>query len=411
MRLLRKCSNSLFDPLACLRRDPDFAAFVLATKGGGPKRLLRNEYEKRYGGFPYREHYFNYRYYRKANNLPKRSSRKQLYQHWMMHGRSGGLPYAPGKSTLLKIVLKTKNEGWLLESWITHHAKIVGFENLVIVDHGSTDSDVLRIYKKYRKKILILPLPEEVFCDRIHNLRRFRYFYNFLREQCRFFTILDTDEFLVHNNNGTLTTNNVIPEVQKQQNKQVIGTTWVYNVPYTGTKQRPTNITDFSLDTTLLHQNIVKGKSIVRNDYASEICGHNAQAPNCHVVPSLLLLHLKFRNPHERIRSKITYCISKGLLPKEASEAELMAIIKAIPPEERHYGLKEIYTYLTNKETYGETLPKTNPEDVLHTDILRSQTTQTTQKDPRLASLSADIRSAFTKALPYFEQPGATIEQ
>lgn len=56
----------------------------------------------------------------------------------------------------LKIVLKTKNDPFFIERWITHHINIVGPENLIIFDNMSDDPEVFSTYRKYRDRIHII---------------------------------------------------------------------------------------------------------------------------------------------------------------------------------------------------------------------------------------------------------------
>ena len=50
----------------------------------------------------------------------------EAYAHWLSIGRCEGYEWAPGRDTLLKIVLKAKDEAYLIDAWIAHHAAIVG---------------------------------------------------------------------------------------------------------------------------------------------------------------------------------------------------------------------------------------------------------------------------------------------
>src|SRR5437870_5753461 len=95
----------------------------------------------------------------------------------------------------LKILLKTKDDPFLLERWILHHRKIVGPNNLVIFDNMSTHPDVARIYDKYRDTVQIIQYP--AFYDSLHDVSACRALYDTLRDATRFFIFLDTDEFLV----------------------------------------------------------------------------------------------------------------------------------------------------------------------------------------------------------------------
>ena len=46
---------------------------------------------------------------------------------------------------ILKIVLMTKNEKYLLKHWIEYHGEIFGYENICIID-DSDDIEVLKYY-------------------------------------------------------------------------------------------------------------------------------------------------------------------------------------------------------------------------------------------------------------------------
>jgi hypothetical protein len=57
----------------------------------------------------------------------------------------------------IKIVLKTKNDRFLIDRWIRHHSKIVGLENLIIYDNMSDDHEVLSVYREYARKMSRFP--------------------------------------------------------------------------------------------------------------------------------------------------------------------------------------------------------------------------------------------------------------
>ena len=54
---------------------------------------------------------------------------EDAYDNWRLYGRRQGLEFAPSKNTILKIILKVKDEVDLIDKWIDHHAKIVGLHN------------------------------------------------------------------------------------------------------------------------------------------------------------------------------------------------------------------------------------------------------------------------------------------
>ena len=95
----------------------------------------------------------------------------------------------------LTICLKTKDEPYFLERWITHHANIVGLRNLVIFDNMSTNEAVWSIYDRFRRELLLVQF--EGYCDALHVVAHYRELYEALKESTAFFAFLDTDELLV----------------------------------------------------------------------------------------------------------------------------------------------------------------------------------------------------------------------
>ena len=77
------------------------------------------------------------------------------YQHWVGSGRSKGLPFAESKDTLLKIVLKCKDDTEYIQTWIEYHAQIVGYHNIIVIDCGSEDPTYWEILSQYLGRILI----------------------------------------------------------------------------------------------------------------------------------------------------------------------------------------------------------------------------------------------------------------
>ena len=56
----------------------------------------------------------------------------------------------------LKIISKTKNEYHLIETWIKYHAKLVGYENIVIFDNILRNKYIFIFYNdEFLNKLLI----------------------------------------------------------------------------------------------------------------------------------------------------------------------------------------------------------------------------------------------------------------
>lgn len=61
------------------------------------------------------------------------------------------------RSNIVQIFVMIKNEEDIISDWILHHSKIVGLENLFIIDNGSTDKtiEILDSYKEKGLKYIV----------------------------------------------------------------------------------------------------------------------------------------------------------------------------------------------------------------------------------------------------------------
>jgi hypothetical protein len=94
------------------------------------------------------------------------------------------------RESVLKIVLKTKNDPIFLEAWIKHHLGIVGSGNSIIFDNKSSDRDVLEVYERYAVEVEVVSFGD--FHNDIHYQEKFPDLYGALSKTCTFFTVLDT---------------------------------------------------------------------------------------------------------------------------------------------------------------------------------------------------------------------------
>jgi hypothetical protein len=53
---------------------------------------------------------------------------------------------------LAKVFTVTKNEYDLIEDFLLYHGYLFGYENLVVIDNGSTDTRVLDVYERYKPR-------------------------------------------------------------------------------------------------------------------------------------------------------------------------------------------------------------------------------------------------------------------
>lgn len=95
---------------------------------------------------------------------------------------------------LAKVIVLSKDEYDLIEDFLMHHGRIFGYENIVVVDNGSTDPRVLKVYAEYIKKGVTI----EVDKDR-GMLSMAQIMTDAMRRHapsCHFLVPLDTDEFV-----------------------------------------------------------------------------------------------------------------------------------------------------------------------------------------------------------------------
>jgi hypothetical protein len=230
--------------------------------------------------FDYRTRSFARAVYEDARRF-RFATEAHAYKDWLTHGRALGLRFAPGKDTLLKIILKVKDEPVLLPRWIAYHADIVGHHNLIIMDCGSTDPEHLRVLEAYRRRVLIVGY--ERYYDTIHDTVGNAAFYHLIEKNCRYVAVLDADEFLFGRRAGTIGPDNVLP-VLREGNEGVHAGTWFPNVapPEEGADgpdwSRPIRF-DMSADS--IGHGTFAGKAVVRSDLCRAVrhVGHNLHEP------------------------------------------------------------------------------------------------------------------------------------
>jgi hypothetical protein len=250
------------------------------------------------------------------------------YQDWLNFGRAQGLSYAHDKHTILKIVLKVRDEPELLKKWIEHHAKIVGYHNLIILDCGSVDEKHLSILFKYRDRILIFDYAK--YYDNIHTTRGNFPFFKLLSQNCRFLTILDADEYLVMYNEGLFSTSGICEYLARSSNNIFAGS-WIYNAAPPAVDKDGV-VWEQPIALTLSHDSLaagtIAGKAIARTSHIFEInhLGHNLhvrEVVNEMTATSLgrfFVFHLKFLSPQVIRRRILNHLHSKGIVPQMMSD-------------------------------------------------------------------------------------------
>lgn len=270
--------------------------------------MLDNKSRCSYGLFSYfikhKTSTFDRAYYERQVNICFSSS-DEAYLHWLNIGRSKGVSYCHGQDTILKIVLKIKNDKDLLPKWIEHHSSIVGFENLIILDCGSDDEDYLNLLSEVSKYVLVIKYSK--YYDHIHSTNSNFDFFNLLSKNCKYLTILDADEFLVSLKDGILSSDGV-KEFLKHSEEPVHCGAWLFNAKFLPTKYGKLSWEDaieFSLKANDLISGVNSGKAIVKSDWIFKVkhLGHNLHVRDVvercteKSLGNIFVLHLQNLNP------------------------------------------------------------------------------------------------------------------
>lgn len=316
----------------------------------------------------YKSKYFNPSTYSSLNKLEFRTT-SAAYKHWVDTGRALGLQYNEARNTVLKIILKVKDEPTLLEKWISHHSAIVGYENLIIMDCGSSDLTHLEILRKYRDDVLIFNYRK--YYDHLHTTEANVNFFRSLSQNCRYIAILDADEFLFANDNGSFSTRNIVEKLRHSETPVFAGT-WIENSTFFGDDSGELDWSSpipISVTEKLIAAGTVAGKSIVRSSCIFDIkhIGHNLHVKevisktNIDSFNQFYILHLKNLHPNITRKRILKHLVAKGAIPPEINSNQQIlehlrnAITSSISDSIRGYSEK--YLNLESFTNIGQRLP------------------------------------------------------
>jgi hypothetical protein len=260
----------------------------------------------------------------------------EAYRHWLETGRAQGLEWASGKDTLLKIILKAKDEPYLIDAWVAHHAAIVGFENIIILDCGSVDPTYLQKLALHARRVLVLPYWQ--YYDDVHWIHANRDFYKMIAGNCRYATVLDADEFLV-GRDGAFFSNRLVKPILRRNDLPFHCGSWVYANGGLALEdgESPAEWA-FDVSVAALTHGTHAGKAIVRSDVLQNLgyLGHNfhvAEAARFATEDSLgrlMVLHVKNLPPAVMQKRFLQHLIAKRLVaprPGQKPLAEIAALM------------------------------------------------------------------------------------
>jgi len=264
-------------------------------------------------------------------------SRRDAYRDWLAVGRTLGLDFNEGMNTCLKVVLKVKDEAYLLPKWLDYYGKLVGRHNIVVMDCGSTDEEYLSILTSYKDKILVLSYPH--YYDNIHDVNFNAAFYRFVARNCKYLCVVDADEFLFGLRDGTIGRNNVLT-ILKEGDAPVYPGTWYPNVsaPVDGPEggwHGPLRF-DVSLDT--IAGGTFGGKAVVRSNACLDVghVGHNLHVPAVvsRIRPEACgrigVLHVSNLGPEQARARTLKHLKAKGIVPADTPRDAVAAGLEEV---------------------------------------------------------------------------------
>ena len=96
--------------------------------------------------------------------------------------------------SILKIVVKNKDQFSHISEWVDHHQRIVGLENLIIFDNGSKDDRVLDLLDSISDRATVCQF--EGYHNDIHRKAMFPRLFDALMQSSKFYCMIDSDERL-----------------------------------------------------------------------------------------------------------------------------------------------------------------------------------------------------------------------
>jgi hypothetical protein len=226
----------------------------------------------------------------------------------------------------LKLCVKVRDEPLLIESWIRHHGNIVGFENLVVADNGSTDAETLSVYDRYGEAVTIFQFDGPH--NDIHWHPRFLEFFEIIKRTCTYFSFIDVDERLVWiDHNSWVADGSIVEKIAACSDRtSIIPTTWLINTL--------NSFDTFSLlDTEAnphLKNNLRWGKPLLPAHLVGlEVGIHNDQFDrfvfSTDFGVSLFLLHFT-QFPYRRISVNRNKLISRGVVGNDVTSEDIVAM-------------------------------------------------------------------------------------
>lgn len=221
--------------------------------------------------------------------------------------------------SLLKIVVKTRDELELTRSWIEHHAGIVGIENLLIADNASTMTEVLETYRSFGPALNWFSFVGHH--NAVNMSTAFPQLYAALADSARFVAFLDMDERLLSLSENGWDAGDSLLQRLADSSADLISAPWLQNVH--GRDDA------FHFSEGQLEWGVRFGKPVLstRNPFIGTRRFHTVQYPLDHAeFKGLGVLHLSHLSITQRLRTNKNKLIQRGVATPETTYQEIADI-------------------------------------------------------------------------------------
>ncbi|CAO4153986.1 glycosyltransferase family 2 protein [Methylorubrum aminovorans] len=224
-----------------------------------------------------------------------------------------------------KLLMKTKNEPEFLAEWIEHHARIVGRENLIIADNGSTDPAMLAALTEAAKGSVVFRFSG--FHKFIHDRTIFPDLYAALKHSCDHYMFMDSDERLLWTDGETwIADNRILERVAARQSFSILPGIMLDNFAmerdifhFTGTEPQIRELV-------LWGKPIVSTAADVGGPDVLHVCQFPASFTAIESPINVVSLHLSRLNPEQRLKANRSKLVIRGRVAEETSFEEIAAI-------------------------------------------------------------------------------------
>jgi hypothetical protein len=251
----------------------------------------------------------------------------------------------------MKILLKTRDDPWFIREWYAHHAAIVGPENIIIFDNGSSDPEVLAFYIEVEKTTQIVI--NSFAMNHIHNVHKNAALYGHLKKSCDYFSVLDTDERLLMLSSPEKVAHpseivDALPEYFAR-GADFVAPLWL------GNAHRSSRNFRLSDETELLNS-LRWGKPIVGStNVPTGFINHNCQIGQLTTKVAsesrFLVLHLKNLSPEQRISANMRKLENYGFIePGTSPEQAILCDTNKIKKGDAVYWVNELRSLLQSKD-------------------------------------------------------------